>query len=204
MKKFLALALILTLALSVSVFAAEHTDRIVGKTGQVPQYDNGLTEAQFAMNDNPVNIAVNVTTGAYESRYAVDIEYDTIAFNVAGSTMVWDVDALKYVVKNAGTLSQPAAQTITVKNRSDKEVKLSASVSRIDTYAAAPLEVTATCSAPTINAATPGLTTETLPSATVSVALTADDWNAVANYFATILTPGVNLPIATVSLNITK
>ncbi len=210
MKKLLSLALILALVatLTTSVFA--DTTRVVGKTGETPAYENGVTYGDFEANVPTVNVGVYVTSGAYESRYAVDIEYSEIKFDVAASNMVWDVTTMKYVVKNSGsTLTKPGDQTITVKNYSDQSVYMSAAVTPATGLDDSPMKVDVDCPA-VVGKATAGsgstngtVTTEEI---TISVNLknSTDTWNDVANYFATRLSGTATLQVATVTITISK
>lgn len=215
MKKFLALALILTLALSISVFAAG--GRVVGNSGSNPSYDDGWTADDTKWNtaNSDVEVDIKVTTNAYESRYAVDIEYTSIEFNVAASKMVWDVTKLQYVPKeDQSALTKPADQTITVKNYSDQPVTVSSDVEMEDDYAGSPMIISASADVTplTVAKATPNDSAGNGGSATegtVTISVNTADgktWNDVATFFAPFFAAADadELVVATVTLTVSK
>jgi len=131
MKKTLAiiLAIVMVFAFTTTAFAVK-TD-IVGEvnTGEAV-LDDGKTEAWFQTNggSTSANIAITAETGNIEHRYAVDITYEPLSFNIAGAKLTWDVNNLKYVQTQASTAMTNTVFPITVSNRSDMPVDLAVNI----------------------------------------------------------------------------
>ena len=131
MKKALSLilAIMMVFALSTTAFAA--TEDIVGtyNGNPVPKketYEDGVTD--FSSADSSAVVAIKATSTNVESRYAVDITYSEMNMDIAGTAMVWDVNTLKYVPKTAGSGIADQTFPVTVTNRSDKPVKVTAQI----------------------------------------------------------------------------
>ncbi len=209
MKKLLSLALILALVatLTTSVFAV--SEPVVGNRGTNNDYTDGDTYTDFDANVPAVDVGVYVTSGAYESRYAVDIEYSKIEFHVGVSNMVWDVNTMKYVVKEgSSTSTPPEEQYITVKNYSDNSVYMSATVTPEEDLDDSPMEVKVNCPDEVEKAtAGSGSTNGTMTTKKITISVEPDtdkSWDDVANYFATKLSAGTTLRVATVTITISK
>lgn len=135
MKKLFALilAVVMICAMSVNVFA--ETKNVVGTIGGNKGIDNGVTD--ITSTDPAVKVDIQATVGNVENRYAVDIEYETMSFNVSGSNLVWNVNTLKYEFK-AGTDTNSAATAtnaefdVQVINYSDLPVKLNVNCEDLD------------------------------------------------------------------------
>ena len=208
MKKFLALALILTLALALSIssfayFVVGGVDGVL--TGNVT---DGAEEIETGTGLNDTQISVNVTAQNISHRYAVDIDVSPMAFNIAGSEMVWDVNTLQYVAVAGGIVSAPAAQTITITNRSDLPVILTPKVNPTSALSADDCPMTLIVDEPKeIAAATPGNAFTTTVTVTPGLKQGVTSWDAVATYFAPYLGTAVDgsseYQIATIDLSIT-
>lgn len=208
MKKLISLALILAV-LCTMAFALDNKVNVVGTYGGANGIDNGFTADNFTPGAGSVEVEIKVNAGAYESRYAVDIEYNDISFTVTGANMIWDVNELQYVADSGVEFAAPAAQTITVKNYSDKAVGVAANVDEQPVLTESPMTVTAAVANATVSAATakngstPGTPGET--TVTISVGLKPDkSWNDVATYFAGKLGVASEMPIGTVELTFSK
>ena len=126
----LILAIMMVFALSTTAFAA--TDIVGTVNGSTANdYTEGVTEGMFAANNPTANVNITATAGDVESRYAVDIEYTNVELSITGSKMVWDVNALKYVPKDGGDVAEDQEFAITVTNRSDKPVVLTAKIAEV-------------------------------------------------------------------------
>lgn len=128
MKKTLALilAIVMVFALSVSAFAAEDLVGTVN-TGNANDHTEGV--ASITDNEKTTNIAITATNGKVNNRYAVDIEYSALTFDIQGSNMTWDVNALKYVQTNdQATLPANKTFDLTITNRSDLPVNFTATI----------------------------------------------------------------------------
>ena len=99
MKKLISLALTLAILATLAISVSAAPEHVVGSHGVnaggtgSTSYNDGLALGDGSNNtwDGSSNSAaadvnVYVTTGAYQHRYAVDIEYSNIEFNVSGST----------------------------------------------------------------------------------------------------------------------
>ena len=132
MKKALSLimALMMLFALSINAFAAA-TD-IVGTYNESNANDFTEGVKDFSANNPTANVAIKASAGNVESRYAVDIDYNEIFMSITGTKMVWDVNSLKYVPENGGNVAQDQEFPLTVTNRSDKPVVLTAKIVEVD------------------------------------------------------------------------
>lgn len=214
MKKFLALALTLTLALalSISVFA----DFVVGdrkengSSSATGTYKDGESYAEFGSDNPNLDVDIKVTAGAYEHRYAVDVVYEDMSFEIAGANMVWDVNTLQYVVLEGQNFTPPTARKITITNYSDMPVYLGTNVVNKPGMDTAPMElivsgsdsVAKATATDTTNGIAGSPSVETL---TVTPTLKTDKtWNDVANHFAPYLTNQTEYIVATLTLTISK
>ena len=179
MKKLLALALTLALisALTISSFAA---DLVLGDQTGVPSFDSTTF-------NNLVDITV--TAGQVQSRYAVDVVFETFSIAVTGSELTWNVNTLQYDnTAAAGDDLDIVDRPITIYNRSDKPIDVSATCVDSDDEDGVTIAINGTSenTAFTVDAARVG--TEAVDSRrgvnSFTVSVTSDDWNDVANYYA--------------------
>lgn len=132
MKKLISLAL--TLAILATLTIGASAGFVVGnRTGA--GYKEGATADAFNTVTPSTDISITVSAGAVQSRYAVDITYDTMDFSLSGTNLVWDVNTLKYVVADpndpnvTGTAKlEDKTFNVKVTNFSDQPVYLNASI----------------------------------------------------------------------------
>ena len=219
MKKLFALilAVVMICAMSVNVFAT--TAHVVGTHGDNGTVADGLTESGFAANNPTYNVNITATVGSVEHRYAVDIEYQNMTFDIAANNLVWNVNTLKYDVKDAGatTIGTDKAYPITVTNYSDLPVNLVVAVDDKFTGANDDFAVVAASTAADGATAFTGATIAKAVGATNTTAgqaqtstfyitVIAADWNKVANYYANYFTANgqSSAIIATATITVTK
>lgn len=196
MKKIVSLALALAMlcCMATTAFAVAETDghkHIVGSYKTNNTVADGADGSSFT--DPNVEVSITVTTGSVESRYAVDIDYDTMTLNVSGANLVWDVNKLDYVAKDGSPAATKPAEKVwfgaTVTNYSDNAVYVTATVNDIYTdanddgigvaiVAAKDSEVAKTITHQELGDAKSG-TAQALPFA---VMVSCADWDAAAAY----------------------
>ena len=176
-------------AMSTSVFA--ETAKVVGNRGNTSTVEDGVTENDFAALDPGIEVSVTATAGNIEHRYAVDIEYDVMSMSVTGTTLIWNVNTLKYETEGNATAAEDKTFNAKIINYSDLPVNLVVAVSDSDNNdgvtVGAYQDNSATAlstGAIKINDATSGTATE-YP---FDIKVTSDDWAAVANYYASQFT----------------
>lgn len=194
MKKVISLALTLAMlcCMATTAFAANNK-HIVGEHGKSGTVADGASTANF--NNPDVEVAITVTTGDVESRYAVDIDYDTMSLNIDGADLVWDVNKLDYVAADGSTTTDEPEEkewfSATVTNYSDNAVFVTATVT--DSYDDDGIDVAIVDAANSTNAKTinhqelgdaKDHTAKTLPFA---VMVSCTDWDAAAAYHANAL-----------------
>lgn len=206
MKKALSLilAIVMVFALATTAFAA--------KTDVVGDYNNAEVEgiakgsSTFDVKDNSTTINISATQGQVEHRYAVDIDYTPMTFDISASTMVWDVTQLKYVLAD-GTNNTMTDKSfpVTITNYSDVDIYLTTNV--LDADAADGVVVTTgVADHTTIVSAVTGVTTPY----NFDVAVKADteggkDWAYISNYYATKFAAeptATSILVATLTLNL--
>ena len=135
MKKALSLilAIMMVFALSTTTFAAGgqygNLDHVVGTHGQRVDTPYSYQDGEETMDDvTPnTNIVIKATANNIQSRYAVDIDYQTMSLDISGTSMEWDVNELKYVpVGDGSSLASDQSFMVIVTNYSDKPVYLTA------------------------------------------------------------------------------
>lgn len=139
MKKLLSLALTLAMlcCMATTTFAAKTT--VVGP-------GDGVTDWPADLEDSTYKIDVQVNTNDVVHKYAVDVEYDATAVSIAGDTLTWNVNTMKYDITPglgaAGNTSAPIEKEVTVINRSDRSIY--AKMTIVPTYGDAPYTASAT------------------------------------------------------------
>lgn len=135
MKKALSLflAMMMVFALSTNAFAA--TTDIVGTVNgstsnpHVGDFTDGVAADSFSSLSSPeTTIAISAIAGQVNHRYAVDITYDTMEFSITGSTLVWDVNQLKYVNKDTAVPAKNTGFNLKITNYSDLPVNMTANL----------------------------------------------------------------------------
>lgn len=192
MKKLFALvlAVVMICAMSTSVFA----ERVVGGSDGV---------AAFDPKDSSANLAISATIGDTNHRYAIDIEFPTMTFEVAGSNLTWDVNKLEYVTTGSTTLTDKTFN-ITITNYSDLSVWYKVAITDNDntdgvevdaTHATGDLEDGVEIKKANAQNHTP--TTDTF-----TIAVDGDDWTEITEYWAGKLSAAgvASLPMATATV----
>ena len=207
MKKLFALilAVVMICAMSVSVFAADTTEHIIGNgTGNTTDndsYTDGLAENLAFPNAGTYNVNVTATVGQVEHRYAVDITYPNMTFDVAASNLVWNVNTLKYDVKegNGTTIGTDKAYEIKVTNYSDLPVDLTVAVAddvadgaTVAAHTNANDNVAFTEARIESAIGASGASVGQAKTQIFFITVKAGDWNAVANYYAAYFTANPN------------
>lgn len=203
MKKFFAIIIavaMLATVLAVSVSAVMY-EGVVGHPDGVTTFDTTTTTP-----GENLNVKVSDVT----HKYAVDVVF-SLDDLIIGGTITWNVTNMKYEV--AGTTLQNTDRIVTVSNRSDLPVYAFATVADQDnkdgiTVAA---EKDSNTNKLEIGKATPGTAgakgTPTTGDLTINV--TSDDWNAVAEYYAAKRLNSTNqatdtFTVATITVTILK
>ena len=184
MKKTLALilAIVMVCAFATTAFAADDIVGTVNGTNSTANgnYLDGATT--FDNNGSSANVAIKATQGNVQHRYAVDITYEDMSFDIATGNMVWDVTAFKYIAVDAGDQNAAPTDTsfnVTITNRSDVAVKYTANISKNFDDG---LSVTTTSAGATIDSA---VATKAAVSNTFAVEIDATtSWAAVRDFYA--------------------
>ena len=121
MKKLFALilAVVMICAMSTSVFAA---DRVIGGSDGVET---------FPADGQGTNVAITADVGDTQHRYAIDITFEVMSFEVVGSNLTWDVNQLTYV-STGNTALEDESFDVLVENRSDLPIWYKATVADAD------------------------------------------------------------------------
>lgn len=202
MKKLFALVLAVAMICAISVSAAK-TENLVGHgkgddTTNTGSYTDGLAEDKAFPESASKGYDVDITAsvGTIEHRYAVDIEYDELTFNINGSTLVWNVNTLQYDYIGSNNDDSNKEYNVTVINYSDLPVDLTVKVEDKNTADSADIAlsegVNNTFDARLQDAI--GSTISTENGSTVininedakksfQINITSNDWEEVANYY---------------------
>lgn len=198
MKKILAIILSVAMIATMLALSVSAVNVVGGDTGK------GVEDFSPTTGDSQ---NLNVQVSSVKHRYAVDVEYDTTVL-VLGGTIEWNAENMEYVVGDA-TLEN-TSRSININNRSDLPVNAYATVT--DTDAGDGITVTPVNrnleTKLTIAKATPataGQAKGTSGKGTIVINVTSDDWNAVAKYYASKVSDGVNtFTYATYTVTISK
>ena len=203
MKKFFAIFLtvaMLATVLAVSVSAIMY-EGVVGGADGVPTFDTTTTTP-----GENLNVKVSDVT----HKYAVDVVFSLDDLTIGG-TITWNVNTMKYEV--AGATLANTTRTVTVSNRSDLPVYAFATVTDQDagdgiTVAA---EKDSATNKLTIAKATAGtaVANGTPTTGELTINVTSDNWNEVAEYYAAKRLNSPNqatdtFTVATVTVTISK
>ena len=201
MKKLLAVLLTLTMLVTLPAFGAS-ADNVVGGDDGVLTFDPTTTNPEQNLNVKVSNIT---------HKYAVDITF-SLDDLVIGGTITWNVKDLKYDV--GGTSLANGTRTVTVSNRSDLPVYAFATVEKNKDNAGDGITVTADKDSATNKLTIAKATAVTGANGSpttgeLTINLTSDNWNAVAEYYAAQRLASPNqatdtFTIATVTFTISK
>lgn len=196
MKKFLSVlcaAAMLFILLCVNI-VADTTEHVVGNhggSGTVADGDADIPGGSSASGDVTLNL------GTVNHRYAVDVTFPVMTFDVGGLT--WNVNTLTYDV-NGEAMTNKTLE-ITVTNYSDLPVVTTGAVGSLDgdaTSAGISLTMTPEKTTANVSAVTPGGTAQT---ATLEASLTSADWtNSVNALVASGKTGSITIGIITVTI----
>ena len=198
MKKFLSVlcaAAMLFILLCVNI-AADTTEPVVGSHGG-NQITDGVADIPSSASTTGVTGDVILNLGAVNHRYAVDVTFPVMTFNVGGLT--WNVNTLTYDMN--GTAMSDKTLTITVTNYSDLPVVATGAVGSLDTDAtSAGISLTMTPEKTTaeVLAATPSGGAQT---ATLEATLTSTNWtNSISDLVASGKTGSITIGTITVTI----
>ena len=198
MKKFLSV--LFAAAMLFSLFcvniAADTTKHAVGNhggSGTVSDGDTDIPSGSSASGDVTLNL------GAVNHRYAVDVTFPVMTFDVGGLT--WNVNTLTYDMN--GTAMSDKTLTITVTNYSDLPVVATGAVGPLTgdaTAASISLAMTPEKTEAEIAKVTPGGSAQT---ATLEASLTSADWTDSVNKLVASGKTG-SITIGTITVTIAK
>ena len=197
MKKFLSVlcaAAMLFILLCVNI-AADTTKHVVGSHGgnQITDGDTDIPSGSSASGDVILNL------GAVNHRYAVDVTFPVMTFDVGGLT--WNVNTLTYDMN--GTAMSDKTLTITVTNYSDLPVVATGAVGPLTgdaTAASISLAMTPEKTEAEIAKVTPRGGAQT---ATLEATLTSADWTDSVNKLVASGKTG-SITIGTITVTIAK
>lgn len=198
MKKFLSVlfaAAMLFSLLCVNI-AADTTEHAVGNHGDSGAVSDGAADipgGSSASGDVTLNL------GTVNHRYAVDVTFPVMTFDVGGLT--WNVNTLTYDV-NGEAMTNKTLE-ITVTNYSDLPVVTTGAVGSLDgdaTSAGISLTMTPEKTTANVSAVTPGGTAQT---ATLEASLTSADWTNSVNALVASGKTG-SITIGTITVTIAK
>lgn len=201
MKKLFALvlAVVMICAMSVNVFAAPV--RVIGDP-------NGV--ASFSPGSQGADVAITADVGETQHRYAIDITFEVMSFEVVGSNLTWDVNQLTYVSTDDTALADKSFNVL-VENRSDLPIWYKATVADADLNDGVEVSVSHTVAASNTVIATTGVeVAKVTPGAgttkdTFQINVAAGDtaaWNNVCTYYADKLSAAgaTSMAMATVTV----
>ena len=170
MKKFLSV--LLAALLLVSAFALNAAAANVVGTHGTGNVTDGVADIPEGASTSG-NVVLNL--GTVNHRYAVDVTFPTMTFEVGGLT--WNVNTMKY--ESGGTTMSDQTLTITITNYSDLPVNAAGSVGSVEaTATSAGISLAMTTDSATVARATAGSADAngTAATATLEASLTSGDW----------------------------
>ena len=199
MKKLLAVLLTLTMLVTLPAFGASAEKEVGGADG-VTTFDP----------TTPTGEDLNVKVTDITHKYAVDLVYSLSDLTIDGN-ITWNVNTMKYEV--GGNTLEDTTRKVKVYNRSDLPVYAYATISNTndaDGITVAAVNNNAQTKL-TVGRATAGSGTQdgTSTMEELTINLTSDNWNAVAEYYAAQRLGSPNqatdtFRIATVKVTISK
>ena len=195
MKKFLSFllaAFILAGAFCMNAAA----EPVVGTHGQNGDARDGVADIP---EDASASGDVGLNLGTVEHRYAVDVTFPTMTFDVGGLT--WNVQTLQYDID--GTAMTDQTLDITVTNYSDLPVAATGSVGTLSADAtSAGISLAMTKQSVTVSKVTAGADAQPVEE-TLTAALTSGDWTASVNALVAAGKSG-NIAVGTITVAIDK
>lgn len=196
MKKFLSVLLAATLL--VSVFALNAAAGVVGNYGGGNGVNDGVADIPEGASTSG-NVVLDL--GTVNHRYAVDVTFPTMTFEVGGLT--WNVNTMKY--ESGGTTMSDQTLTITITNYSDLPVNAEGTVGSIaEAATSAGISLAMTTASATVAQATAGSadTNGTAATATLEASLTSGNWtNSIDALFAA---GAQSITVGTITVAISK
>lgn len=196
MKKFLSVLLAATLL--VSVFALNAAAGVVGNYGGGNGVNDGVADIPEGASTSG-DVVLNL--GTVNHRYAVDVTFPTMTFEVGGLT--WNVNTMKY--ESGGTTMSDQTLTITITNYSDLPVNAEGTVGSIaEAATSAGISLAMTTASATVAQATAGSadTNGTAATATLEASLTSGNWtNSIDALFAA---GAQSITVGTITVAISK
>ena len=196
MKKFLSV--LLAAMLLVSVFALNAAAGVVGNYGGGNGVNDGVADIPEGASTSG-DVVLNL--GTVNHRYAVDVTFPTMTFEVGGLT--WNVNTMKY--ESGETTMSDQTLTITITNYSDLPVNAAGTVGSIaEAATSAGISLTMTTDSATVARATAGSadTNGTAATATLEASLTSGNWtNSIDALFAA---GAQSITVGTITVAISK
>ena len=185
--------------LLVSVFALNAAAvNVVGTHGQSGGVNDGVADIPEGASTSG-DVVLNL--GTVNHRYAVDVTFPTMTFEVGGLT--WNVNTMKY--ESGGTTMSDQTLTITITNYSDLPVNAEGTVGSIaEAATSAGISLAMTTASATVAQATAGSadTNGTAATATLEASLTSGNWtNSIDALFAA---GAQSITVGTITVAISK
>lgn len=188
----------LAVMLLVSVFALNAAAGVVGNYGGGNGVNDGVADIPEGASTSG-NVVLNL--GTVNHRYAVDVTFPTMTFEVGGLT--WNVNTMKY--ESGGTTMSDQTLTITITNYSDLPVNATGTVGSIaEAATSAGISLAMTTASATVAQATAGSadTNGTAATARLEASLTSGNWtNSIDALFAA---GAQSITVGTITVAISK
>ena len=188
----------LAATLLVSVFALNAAAGVVGNYGGGNGVNDGVADIPEGASTSG-DVVLNL--GTVNHRYAVDVTFPTMTFEVGGLT--WNVNTMKY--ESGGTTMSDQTLTITITNYSDLPVNAEGTVGSIaEAATSAGISLAMTTASATVAQATAGSadTNGTAATATLEASLTSGNWtNSIDALFAA---GAQSITVGTITVAISK
>ena len=188
----------LAATLLVSVFALNAAAGVVGNYGGGNGVNDGVADIPEGASTSG-NVVLDL--GTVNHRYAVDVTFPTMTFEVGGLT--WNVNTMKY--ESGGTTMSDQTLTITITNYSDLPVNAEGTVGSIaEAATSAGISLAMTTASATVAQATAGSadTNGTAATATLEASLTSGNWtNSIDALFAA---GAQSITVGTITVAISK
>ena len=198
MKKFLSV--LLAVMLLVSVFALNAAAGVVGNYGGGNGVNDGVADIPEGASTSG-NVVLNL--GTVNHRYAVDVTFPTMTFEVGGLT--WNVNTMKY--ESGETTMSDQTLTITITNYSDLPVNAAGTVGSIaDAATSAGISLTMTTDSATVAQATAGSADANGTAATEKLvaSLTSENWTDSIDTLFAAGTQSITVGTITVAISKTE
>ena len=198
MKKFLSV--LLAVMLLVSVFALNAAAGVVGNYGGGNGVNDGVADIPEGASTSG-NVVLNL--GTVNHRYAVDVTFPTMTFEVGGLT--WNVNTMKY--ESGGTTMSDQTLTITITNYSDLPVNAEGTVGSIaEAATSAGISLAMTTASATVARATAGSADANGTAATAKLvaSLTSENWTDSIDTLFAAGTQSITVGTITVAISKTE